>query len=104
MPQSSSATRGQLPPKSSVPSGFKKAYLLAYNFVSAALWMSVLLRVIQTAGRDPAKVLENGSTEVFAKHDSFVRATQTLAVMEVLHSLFGMCNAGKMSYMKIYLC
>jgi very-long-chain (3R)-3-hydroxyacyl-CoA dehydratase len=34
-----------------------------------------------------------GSGEVFAKHDGYVRATQTLAVMEVLHSLFGIVRA-----------
>jgi very-long-chain (3R)-3-hydroxyacyl-CoA dehydratase len=69
---------------SSGSGGVKNLYLLSYNFVSAALWFTVLLRVAKigaTQGVESGKVYEN--TERYA------RLVQTGAVLEVAHSLLG---------------
>ena len=68
------------PPASPV----KNAYLILYNAVSASLWLVVLLRTAGTilGGGD-------GYTAVFDTTGEFCKWTQTLAGMEVLHSLFG---------------
>jgi len=81
------ATRAQLPAR---PSSIKNTYLLTYNLVSTLLWLGVLLRTIRIAGPDPAAVLEHGSVDVYSKNEEFVRLTQSLAGLEVVHSLFGM--------------
>lgn len=62
----------------------KNAYLILYNAVSASLWLVVLLRTAGTilGGGD-------GYTAVFDTTGEFCKWTQTLAGMEVLHSLFG---------------
>ena len=62
----------------------KNAYLVLYNAVSASLWLAVLVRTAGTivGGGD-------GYTAVFDTTGEFCKWTQTLAGMEVLHSLFG---------------
>lgn len=60
----------------------KNLYLLAYNFASAILWFSVL-------GRVATILLFAGQKQVFKGTDDFARYTQSLAILEVVHSLFG---------------
>ena len=68
------------------PSAAKTTYLVLYNFVSAVLWATVLGRATLIAGiRSPALV--------HLGVDTFLRWTQTLAGVEVLHSLLGACPA-----------
>jgi len=72
-------SRPQLPRGSA--SGVKTGYLTLYNFASAVLWVTVLGRTALTASR-PAGT-------VYGVTGEFVKWTQTLALMEVGHSLFG---------------
>lgn len=67
---------------SSAPRSPKTQYLILYNLVSAVLWVAVLGRVILLV---PLVGFENvhGGVGVFAKW------TQTLAVLEVVHSALG---------------
>lgn len=83
----------------------KNTYLLAYNAVSAALWAGVLYKTvtigaheIQTArkagsffGRGDLQSVAAGlgSGKVFEQLDGYTRMVQTMAGLEVLHSLFG---------------
>lgn len=60
----------------------KTLYLIAYNLVSAALWSVVLYR---TATTYPA----GGPRAVFRELDEYTRRTQTLALLEVVHSALG---------------
>ncbi len=63
-------------------SPLKTAYLVLYNFASAVLWATVLGRTAIIASvRGPALVGIGVST--------FTRWTQTLAVLEILHSASG---------------
>ena len=100
--QPTASPRDQRPLKSSP---VKNAYLLAYNAVSAALWAGVLyntvkisLHEIETArkagsffGRSDLQSVTAGlaSGKVFASLDEYVRLVQSLAGLEVLHSLVG---------------
>lgn len=60
----------------------KNGYLILYNAVSAILWLTVLGRVVGiTAVRGPQLA--------YPAVGEFCKWTQTLAGMEVLHSLFG---------------
>ncbi|KAI1189923.1 tyrosine phosphatase-like protein [Nemania serpens] len=71
-------------PKSSSP--VKTGYLILYNAVSAMLWLTVLGRVVGvTALRGPQLA--------YPAVGEFCKWTQTLAGMEVLHSLFGIVRA-----------
>lgn len=75
------------PPRvSSAPSPLNNTYLVAYNFVSAILWLTVLGRVITIA---PVA----GPGKVYQTSEAFARLTQTVALAEVLHSLFGIVRA-----------
>jgi hypothetical protein len=99
--------RDQRPSKSRPASSpVKNTYLLAYNAVSAALWAGVLYKTvtigaheIQTArkagsffGRNDLQSAAAGlaSGKVFAELDGYTRMVQSLAGLEVLHSLLGM--------------
>lgn len=60
----------------------KNGYLVLYNAMSAILWLTVLGRVVGiTAIRGPQLA--------YPAVGEFCKWTQTLAGMEVLHSLFG---------------
>lgn len=61
----------------------KNGYLILYNAVSAALWLTVMVRTVA------ATVNGGGYTSVYATTGEFCKWTQTLAGMEVLHSLLG---------------
>lgn len=107
-PKEASATlpRDQRPPKSRPASSpVKNTYLLAYNAVSAALWAGVLYKTvtigtheIQTArkagsffGRNDLQSAAAGlaSGKVFGELEEYTRLVQSLAGLEVLHSLVG---------------
>ena len=61
-------------------------YLIAYNFMSALLWFAVLGRVILLI---PLAGFEN----VYGGVGQFVKWTQTLAFLEVLHSAVGLSSS-----------
>jgi very-long-chain (3R)-3-hydroxyacyl-CoA dehydratase len=101
-PAQTPASRKALAP----PSPLKNTYLLAYNALSAALWAGVLYKTLLTAshsvasaskdgwiksGAGPIDALRQGlsSGAVYDELESYTRFTQSLAGLEVLHSLFG---------------
>ncbi|KAF1989975.1 PTPLA-domain-containing protein, partial [Aulographum hederae CBS 113979] len=65
-------------------------YLLSYNTLSALLWFSILSRVLSLLS-----VWGNGAYRgtVYGEMGAWVRAVQTLAVVEVGHSLGGIVRA-----------
>lgn len=79
-----------MPPKSKTKSPkpqasfLNTAYLLVYNALSAALWATVLAKVVLTAA---GKGVASGA--VYVEAERFTRLTQTVAGLEVLHSLLG---------------
>lgn len=92
------------------PSAAKNTYLLAYNAVSAALWAGVLYQTINIAthevsvarkssaffgGQNSLGAIKTGlsSGKVFAGLDQYTRMVQSLAGLEVLHSLTGIVRA-----------
>ncbi|KAF2468986.1 PTPLA-domain-containing protein [Lindgomyces ingoldianus] len=79
------SSKSQPKPKAS---SLKTAYLLAYNALSTVLWFLVLRRVVSIASTNG---LRNG--QVYHHTESFCRLTQTAAVLEVVHSLFGIVRA-----------
>ncbi|KAI0115768.1 tyrosine phosphatase-like protein [Nemania sp. FL0031] len=68
------------------PSPVKNGYLILYNAVSAMLWLTVLGRIVGV------NVLR-GPQFAYPVVGEFCKWTQTLAGMEVLHSLFGIVRA-----------
>ncbi|KAJ6261914.1 hypothetical protein Dda_2713 [Drechslerella dactyloides] len=60
----------------------KANYLVAYNTLSAALWAVVLARVVATSARD-------GVENVYENVGNYVKWTQTLALMEIVHAIVG---------------
>jgi hypothetical protein len=74
-----STSRPQLP--AGRTSTVKNAYLTLYNFASAVLWASILGRTVLT--------MDKKAGSVYGVTGEFVKWTQTIALMEVGHSLFG---------------
>jgi very-long-chain (3R)-3-hydroxyacyl-CoA dehydratase len=74
-----STSRPQLP--AGRQSATKNAYLTLYNFASALLWASILARTVTG--------LDKKAGTTYAVQGEFVKWTQTIALMEVAHSLFG---------------
>lgn len=62
-----------------------KEYLSAYNSVCALLWLSIFGRVVLL-------VPITGFESVYAGAGDFAKWTQTVAMLEILHSAFGMIN------------
>lgn len=92
------------------PSGAKNAYLLAYNAVSAALWAGVLYQTVTIGGNEVVNAQKAGaffgssdwfsaaqrglaSGKVYDNLEYYTRMVQSLAGLEVLHSLVGMFYA-----------
>ncbi|KAE8145742.1 tyrosine phosphatase-like protein [Aspergillus avenaceus] len=76
-------------PASRGPKGLTKVYLLAYNAASFALWATCTTRGLDLLASNP-----NDIPAVFK--DVFwplLAGTQTLAVLEILHSLLGIVRA-----------
>jgi hypothetical protein len=63
-------------------SSVKRTYLVAYNALSAALWFVVLSRTAQT-------LAAKGPEAVFPAVGEWTKWTQTLAGLEILHSVLG---------------
>ncbi|KAI0024989.1 protein tyrosine phosphatase-like protein [Xylariomycetidae sp. FL0641] len=72
--------------KPAAASPVKTGYLILYNAVSATLWLAVLGRVLG------ANVVR-GHRFAYPAVGDFCKWTQTLAGMEVLHSLLGIVRA-----------
>ncbi|KAI1213388.1 PTPLA-domain-containing protein [Annulohypoxylon truncatum] len=67
-------------------SPIKNGYLILYNAVSAVLWLTVLGRVVGANAT-------GGPLLVYPTVGEFCKWTQTLAGMEVLHSILGVVRA-----------
>lgn len=74
--------KGGKQPKPSSP--IKTGYLILYNTVSAVAWSIVLARTISIA-------TTHGPRFVVAGAGEWTKWTQTAAVLEILHSLLGIC-------------
>lgn len=73
------------PLKKKQASTANKAYLIFYNFVSAVQWSVVLGRTVLLLGL-------YGPEYVYPNAGQYTKWTQTLAGLEVLHSLLGMIS------------
>lgn len=74
-----------MPPKeqkAKQPSALKTAYLILYNAVSAAAWSVVLARTAGTLAGE-------GYSHVFPAVGEWTKWTQTVAALEIMHSLLG---------------
>lgn len=71
-------------------SGPKRAYLVAYNGISAILWSVVVYRTVATLADNG---LDKGPALVYPAVGEWTKWTQTLAALEVVHSLLGMRGA-----------
>ena len=93
-------------PKSS-SSPLKNTYLLGYNAVSAALWAGVLYKTVTIGSEEVLNARKAGqlgfgkqnglgglealgSGKIYEELETYTRLTQSLAGLEVLHSLLGM--------------
>lgn len=65
----------------------KRAYLVGYNGLSALLWSVVLGRTVATLA---ANGLETGPALVYPAVGEWTKWTQTLAALEIVHSVLGM--------------
>lgn len=63
-------------------SSLKRTYLVAYNALSAALWAVVLVRTAQT-------LPTAGPEAVYPAVGEWTKWTQTLAGLEIVHSVLG---------------
>jgi len=78
-----SATAAKKPgPKPLQSSSPKTQYLILYNFISAVLWLVVLGRVVLL-------VPLVGFGRIYPGVGQFVKWTQTMALLEVAHAMFG---------------
>ena len=106
-PAKAAAPNDQRPAKQS---GAKNAYLLAYNAASAALWAGVLYQTVTIGANEVVNAQKAGaffgsddwftatrrglaSGKVYDGLEGYTRTVQTLAGLEVLHSLVGTCSA-----------
>lgn len=70
---------------------FKTQYLIAYNLTSALLWSAVLGRVLLL-------IPSVGYANVYSGVGEFAKWTQTLALLEVVHSAFSTCRPPTLYY------
>ncbi|CAN8097160.1 unnamed protein product [Discula destructiva] len=73
-------------PSAKPMSGLKRVYLVAYNSVNAALWAIVLVRTVQM-------LTIGGPEAVYPAVGEFTKWTQTLAGLEIVHSVLGVVRA-----------
>ncbi|KAL8929113.1 MAG: hypothetical protein Q9172_000656 [Xanthocarpia lactea] len=73
-------------PPSLTKDDIAKEYLTAYNAVCALLWLSVFGRVVLLL---PIMGVEN----VYEAAGDFTKWTQTVAILEILHSAFGLVRS-----------
>lgn len=118
-PSKTAASRSQKP--ASPPSAAKNSYLLAYNALSAALWAGVLYKTVTTgsqeiskagtdgwvkSGEGPLGAIQKGlaSGKVYDELEVYTRMVQSLAGLEVLHSLFGASLPSPLNLIWGYIC
>jgi very-long-chain (3R)-3-hydroxyacyl-CoA dehydratase len=109
-PKQSTSTTSRKAKPSSSSSSVKNAYLLAYNALSAALWAGVLYQTVTLSAHEIGVAQKSGalfsgnrgvqgvlhglrSGRVFNELENYTRLTQSLAGLEVLHSLLGVVRA-----------
>ena len=63
-----------------------RQYLIAYNGVSFLLWATLLGRIVLTANMA-------GFASVYPSSGTFAQGVQTLALLEIVHSLVGIVRA-----------
>ncbi|KAK2605379.1 hypothetical protein N8I77_008218 [Diaporthe amygdali] len=68
----------------------KRAYLVAYNAISALLWSVVLGRTLSTL---LAHGIDKGPALVYPAVGEWTKWTQTLAALEIVHSVLGVVRA-----------
>ncbi|KAI9367322.1 tyrosine phosphatase-like protein [Aspergillus egyptiacus] len=87
------------PPPSQKPkptvSGLTRQYLLAYNAIAFFLWVTCTIRAVRLLiNQSITNKLTFDLTELFAEtYSSLLLPAQSLAVLEILHSLFGLVRA-----------
>lgn len=67
-------------------SALKRGYLIAYNALNAVLWSVVLGRTVATLY---TRGLDAGPGSVYPAVGEWTKWTQTLAALEIVHSLLG---------------
>jgi len=72
-------------PVNVVPASYRSLYLIIYNAVSALLWSVVLGRVLII-------YFIHGHRSVYTGVGEWTKWTQTLAALEIVHSLLGTCT------------
>ncbi|KAE8350810.1 tyrosine phosphatase-like protein [Aspergillus coremiiformis] len=72
------------------PRGLTKLYLLGYNAISFSLWATCTLRGCYLLAINPAEDIPTTFNDIFWP---LLTTTQTLAVLEILHSLLGIVRA-----------
>ncbi|KAF9889767.1 hypothetical protein FE257_007073 [Aspergillus nanangensis] len=85
-----------MPPKTKPgPTGLTKLYLLAYNATSFALWATCTLQgaYLLQQSITTTNNFDNIPTIFNAIYTPLLTTTQTLAVLEILHSLLGVVRA-----------
>ncbi|KAE8392017.1 hypothetical protein ETB97_007958 [Aspergillus alliaceus] len=82
MPSKPTASRG--------PKGLTKVYLLGYNALSFTLWATCTLRGFYLLATNSPQDIPAIFDDIFSP---LLTTTQTLAVLEILHSLFGIVRA-----------
>ena len=65
----------------------KTKYLIFYNLISAGLWVAVIQRVVTQS------VVHSRPAQLYDVVGTWARWTQTLALMEIMHSLVGVVRA-----------
>ncbi|EFR03251.1 PAS2 [Nannizzia gypsea CBS 118893] len=89
------------PSRSSTPaSSLTQAYLFLYNLVSLGLWGTLTFRLFSSlfqiySGSNGSQ--SEGIAGLFVYLFPLLRTTQSLATLEILHSLFGLVRASVMT-------
>lgn len=80
--RAASTSKTQKRQNSANSGSLKSKYLILYNLISALLWLAVLSRVV---------VLNSlvGFEQVYEGVGKFTQLTQTMAILEILHSAIG---------------
>ncbi|KAJ5899742.1 hypothetical protein N7495_004486 [Penicillium taxi] len=77
-------------PRSTAPAGLTRLYLFTYNTISLILWASVFS---YTASLLPSHAQKNNLPAIFGQTFSPLLLTQSLALLEVFHSLVRLVRA-----------
>ncbi|KAL4800432.1 tyrosine phosphatase-like protein [Aspergillus venezuelensis] len=79
-----------MPPPQSPPA---KAYLLFYNALSAILWLRILTTILSYVVSSNSSSSTSAPESIYAAIEPQARWTQTLAVVEILHSATGLTRS-----------